>query len=267
LYDKGESFQCGWTKILHLALIIKTTNEGGMSINELQLKDLMESFAGRAINVDEDLAPLPGILACIEGMDGTVAILDADYKTRDCNFNDILERVKWLYWFAILFYANLNGYVDRLADKMLECQNYEGKYVRENLKQFRNERLQLQLFLNESSPRTVAVDDATTKKIYNGVWEACMGNKTVEEINYQLNYLQSYYADSISLESSWLQTKMNYILLVLNVMIFATVIATLIVTYDIKNEAINPGLRLLMIATGAALFGLLSMLIIFRERH
>lgn len=266
LDDKGKSFQCGWTEIYHFALIVKTTNEGGMSINGLQqLKDMMESFAGRAVNVDEILTPfLPGILACAEGMNGTVAILDADYKTEDCNFNDISEEVKWLYWFAILFYANLNNYIDRLADKMLECQNYEAKNVRENLKQFRNERLQLQLFLNESSPRTVAVDNATTEKIYNGVWESRMGNKTAEEINYQLNYLQSYYADSISLESSWLQTKMNHILLVLNIMIFATVIANLIVAYDIKNDTIHPSLRLLLIAVGAGLFGVLSLLTIFR---
>ena len=264
LDDKGKSFQCGWTEIYHFALIVKTTNEGGMSINGLQqLKDMMESFAGRAVNVDEVLTPfLPGILACAEGLDGTIAILDADCKTKD--YNDISEQVKWLNWFAILFYANLNNYIDRLADKMLECQNYEAKNIRENLKRFRNERLQLQLFLNESSPRTVAVDDATTEKIYNGVWESRMGNKTAEEINYQLNYLQSYYADSISLESSWLQTKMNHILLVINVMIFATVIATLIGTYDIKNTAINPVLRLLLIATGAGLFGVLSLLTIFR---
>jgi hypothetical protein len=161
--------ECGWTKILHLALIIKTTNEGGMSINKLQLRDMMKSFVGRAVNEDEDLASLPGILACVEGMDGTVAILDADYKTEDGNFNDILEKVKWIYRLAILFYAYLNNYVDRLADRMFICQNTETKNPRENLRSFRNERLQLQLFLNESSPRTVAVDDATTQKIYNGL--------------------------------------------------------------------------------------------------
>jgi hypothetical protein len=149
---------------------------------------------------------------------------------------------------------------------MLESQNTKTNNPKESLRQFRNERLQLQLFLNESSPRNVAVDDATAKKIYNGLWESCQGSKTVEEINYQLSYLQSYYADSISLESSWLQTKMNYILIVLNIMTFATVIATLIMTYDIKNEAINPALRLSLIAAGAGLFALLSLLIIRARR-
>jgi len=261
----GEESLCGWTEIYHFALIVKTAGKEGMLLNGQQVKDMMGSFSGETVKEDRDYISIPGIHASVEGMDGTVAILDADYKTDDSNYFNILERVKWIYRLAILFYANLNNYVDRLADRMFECQNTETKNPREDLKRFRNERLQLQLFLNESSPRTVAVDDATTQKIFNGVWEACQGNETVEEVNYQLNYLQSYYADSISLESSWLQTKMNYILFLLNIMIFATVIANLIVTYDIKNEAIHPSLRLLLIAAGAGLFGVLSLLIIFRE--
>jgi hypothetical protein len=48
-------------------------------------------------------------------------------------------------------------------------------------------------------------------------------------------------------------------------MIFATVIGNVIMTYDIRNTVIHPSLRLLLIATGAGLFGVLSVLIIFRE--
>ncbi|MBL7117869.1 MAG: hypothetical protein ISS94_03700 [Candidatus Syntrophoarchaeum sp.] len=82
----------------------------------------------------------------------------------------------------------------------------------------------------------------------------------------QLEFLRVYFSESVNLLTTELQSKINRILFILNILTFSTVIATLIIIYDIKNEIFLPNWRLLLVIMGTGLFGLLSLMFLVKGR-
>ena len=76
--------------------------------------------------------------------------------------------------------------------------------IQKDLECLRRERLGLQLFLHESSPRNFC-DDALDLRVYGGVWDAGQGEKLVKEIKEQLEFLQVYFSESVNLLTTELQ--------------------------------------------------------------
>ena len=77
----------------------------------------------------------------------------------------------------------------------------------EDVNWVRNKKLELQLFLDELSPATVAVDDIINHHIYNGVANAQKVDDAIKKIESQLSYLERYYYDSISMTANFPETK------------------------------------------------------------
>lgn len=239
-------------------LILKTDQEAALELSEEELKSMLSSFIGRSVK-EQDFVHLPGVLAVAEGYNGQVALFDSNHFS----FDQVIERIRWIWRLVTLYWANLSVSGELLSKRIITTFSLNDTKTQKDLGHLRRERLGLQLFLHESSPRNFC-DDALDLRVYGGVWDAWQGEKLVEEIKEQLEFLQVYFSESINMLTTKLQSKINLILFILNVLTFSTVIATLITIYDVNNEIFLPNLRLLLVITGTILFGLLSMIFLVK---
>lgn len=241
-------------------LIVKTAQREALEVSEEELKSMLSSFIGRPVK-EQDFVHLPGVLAVAEGYNGQVAVFDSAHPSVDL----VIERVRWIWRLVTLYWANLSVLGEFLSKKVIMTFSLGDTKIQEDLECIRRERLGLQLFLHESSPRNFC-DDALDLRVYGGVWDAWQGEKLVKEIKEQLEFLQVYFSESVNLLTTELQSKINWILFILNILTFSTVIATLIIIYDIKNEIFLPNSRLLLVIMGTVLFGLLSLMFLVKGR-
>ena len=93
-----------------------------------------------------------------------------------------------------------------------------------------------------------------------------VAKKLVSEVNEQLTFLQVHFSETVDLMTAESQTRVNWILFVLNILTFSTVIATLITTYDIADKVLRPDFRLLLIGAGTTLFALLTLVFLTKNR-
>ncbi|MCK4396616.1 hypothetical protein KAW96_08495 [candidate division WOR-3 bacterium] len=241
-------------------LIVKSACEGALEVSEEELKAMLSSFIGRSVK-EQDFVHLPGVFAVAEGYNGQVAVFDSVHPSVD----RVIERVRWTWRLVTLYWANLSVLGEFLSKRLIMSFSPGDTKIQEDLECLRRERLGLQLFLHESSPRNFC-DDALDLRVYEGVWVAWQGDKLVKEIKEQLEFLQVYFSESVNLLTTELQSRINWILFILNILTFSTVIATLIIIYDLKNEIFLPNWRLLLVIMGTGLFGLLSLLFLVKGR-
>ncbi len=243
----------GKTDAYGINLILHSSPKGGIELSQVQLEAVLAGFAGRPAS-ENDFVYLPGLLAVGEGYNGQFALLESGH----CSCAQVRERVCWLWRLIALYWANLSLFSSGLADRTLDCLSADDRRIRRNLAAVQREHLALKLFLYEASPTNLC-DDGLDLRVYEGIWKAWQSERLAEEVNEQLALLQTRFAGAVELMAAESQNKVNWILFVLNILTFSTVIATVIATYDVTNNVMAPDFRLLLIGGGTALFALVSL--------
>lgn len=250
----------GKTDAYGINLILHSVEGSKLEFSKSELEPILGAFAGRTIS-DPDFVNLPGLFAVGEGYNGQFAVFDSDHRCAAQTKN----RVCWLWRLVALYWANLSVLSEALSDRTLACLTANESQVRQSLIRLRREHLALKLFINESSPTNLC-DDGLDLRVYDGIWKAWQSEKLVGEVNEQLSFLQVHFSETVDLMSAESQAKVNWILFVLNILTFSTVIATLITTYDISDKVLRPDFRLLLIGIGTTLFALLSLVFLVKNR-
>lgn len=190
----------------HPALIMQKSSEGGLVLSEEQFRVLLKSFSGKESAEWKYSTSLQdyGIDTCVDGFNGSVAVLNHNCRG---GMDSLAEKIKWNYRLAFLYSVRLRLFVDGLANCTFQSLNSGKRNSLEDVNWVRDKKLELQLFLDEMSPTTVAVDDVINHHIYSAVANAQEVDDIVKKIESQLSYLERYYSDSISMKSNSLEMK------------------------------------------------------------
>ncbi len=115
------------------------------------------------------------------------------------------------------------------------------------------ERLGLELLLQECSPASICTTPLSGR-VYGEVWKSWEGDLHGREVRDHLELLRRHFQESVGLLSTRLQERVNHILVLLNVIAFASGLATLIATYDYLNDKLSANVRLVIIVLCTGLF-------------
>jgi len=240
-------------------LIVKSNEFSSIQLSEAEFNLMIKSFIGRAINKDEDYTAFSDVLSIAEGYDGQFAAFNGSISDIERTIN----RVRWLWRLITLYWSNLSILSEILSNRVINRLALKDKELTEDLKKLRKEHLAVYLFLFETNPTNLC-DDALDMRIYKGVWVAWQTDNLTNEIKEQLEFLKTYFSESINLLTSEMQDKINWILFILNILTFSTVIATIISTFDVENKIIPPLFRILLISIGTIVFTLLSVIFLIK---
>ena len=237
--------------------LVATRAAGGPSV--LRHGTLEDVVAGLTSAADgaRPLPRWPGLLLVREGMGGLFAMLDGDVDGAE----RLRARVAWLWRLAVHNVARLWAVNRELAARTSALLEGSRRPERQ-LEALRREGVELEVAVRESSPVTVCAD-ALEERVYGGLWDRWGGPAIAAEIREELEFLQEHFHQTASLLEARMQRRMAWILFLLNLAAFSTAIASLITTYDVRNDVFPPDTRVQIILAGT--FGLLAvaLLVVF----
>jgi hypothetical protein len=176
------------------------------------------------------------------------------------------QRARWLMRLVIANWTNLNEISDSLHTSMQSTRKYLDERVTLDDLDHRLESLSLNLLITESRPANI-VTRLFDDQIYGGLWREWGGDRTVELIHERKDAIKQFLDESLNLADSEKQSRINKVLFVLNIITFASVIATIISVYELQGQYFTPLTRLEWILGGTVLFSVATVLFVYLGRR
>ena len=239
-----------------LTLTLYSTAAAGpnkLELPETVWKGLLSGFTGKAAEAQSPVH-WPGVLAVGEGQGGLIALLDGTHPELD----QVRGRVTWLWRLVTLYLANLDNARRALGQQTLDLLASAADPNPDEMEKLGRERLGLELLLQECSPASICTMPLSGR-VYGEIWKSWEGDLHGREVKEHLELLRRHFQESVGLLSTRLQERVNRILVLLNVVAFASGLATLIATYDYLNDKFSAGARLDIIIVGTGVFAVATL--------